>query len=337
MSNPWIVIAVTVALIALSAFFVAVEFALISAKRHRLEDAAPNSRSARAALRSASELTVLLAGSQLGITVCTLALGAITKPAVHHWLTPAFSSWGMPLWIADVAGFVLALIIVTFLHLVVGEMAPKSWAIAHPEKSATLLAIPMRGFMWLTRPLLQWLNSMANWLLVKVGVQPVDHVGSGQDPAALRHLVEHSTNVGALDAGYSAQLSGALDMQTLTVRDLLRSDKEPTSVTTSATMGQVRAVSKQSGHLRILVRDNGIPLGILHVRDTLLQPDHTPAESIMRPAFTLASDTPVHVALASMRESRNHLAVVTDEGTTTGIITLADVLSRLFPRPEAAI
>lgn len=71
MSNPWIVIAVTVALIALSAFFVAVEFALISAKRHRLEDAAPNSRSARAALRSASELTVLLAGSQLGITVCT--------------------------------------------------------------------------------------------------------------------------------------------------------------------------------------------------------------------------------------------------------------------------
>ncbi|MFM9262191.1 hemolysin family protein [Rhodococcus sp. 5A-K4] len=337
MSNPWIIIAITVALIALSAFFVAVEFALISAKRHRLEDAAPNSRSARAALRSASELTVLLAGSQLGITVCTLALGAITKPAVHHWLTPAFSSWGMPLWIADVAGFVLALIIVTFLHLVVGEMAPKSWAIAHPEKSATLLAIPMRGFMWLTQPLLQWLNSMANWLLVKVGVNPVDHVGSGQDPAALRHLVEHSTNVGALDAGYSAQLSGALDMQTLTVRDLLRSDKEPTSVTTSATMGQVRAVSKHSGHLRILIRDNGIPLGIVHVRDTLVQPDHTRAEDIMRPAFTLASDTPVHLALASMRESRNHLAVVTDEGTTTGIITLADVLSRLFPRPEAAV
>ncbi|MDV8005971.1 hemolysin family protein [Rhodococcus sp. IEGM 1318] len=337
MSNPWIVIAITVALIALSAFFVAVEFALISAKRHRLEDAAPNSRSARAALRSASELTVLLAGSQLGITVCTLALGAITKPAVHHWLTPAFSSWGMPLWTADVAGFVLALIIVTFLHLVVGEMAPKSWAIAHPEKSATLLAIPMRGFMWLTRPLLQWLNSMANWLLVKVGVQPVDHVGSGQDPDTLRHLVEHSTNVGALDAGYSAQLSGALDMQTLTVRDLLRSNKAPTSVTSSATMDQVRAISKQSGHLRILVRDNGVPLGIVHARDTLLQPDHTRAEAIMRPAFTLASETPVHLALASMRESRNHLAVITDERTTVGIITLSDVLSRLFPRPEPAI
>lgn len=336
MSNPWIVIAITIALIALSAFFVAVEFALISAKRHRLEDAAPNSRSARAALRSASELTVLLAGSQLGITVCTLALGAITKPAVHHWLTPAFSSWGMPFWVADVAGFVLALIIVTFLHLVVGEMAPKSWAIAHPEKSATMLAIPMRGFMWLTRPLLRTLNSMANWLLVKVGVNPVDHVSSGQDAAALRHLVEHSTNVGALDAGYSAQLSGALDMQTLTVQALLRSNEAPTSITTGASMDLVRAVSKESGHLRILVRDNGTPLGILHVRDTLLQPDHTRAEEIMRPVFTLASDTPVHLALASMRETRNHLAVITHEGKTTGIITLADVLSRLFPRPEPA-
>ncbi|MFE3618361.1 CNNM domain-containing protein, partial [Streptomyces anulatus] len=86
MSNPWVVVAVTIVLIAASAFFVAVEFALIAARRHRLEDAAPKSRAARAALRSSAELPVLLAGSQLGITVCTLALGAVTKPAVHHWI-----------------------------------------------------------------------------------------------------------------------------------------------------------------------------------------------------------------------------------------------------------
>ncbi|MBJ7351892.1 MAG: DUF21 domain-containing protein, partial [Rhodococcus sp.] len=96
MSNLWVFLAVTIGLIAASAFFVAVEFALLAAKRHRLEDAAPNSRAARAALRSSSELTVLLAGSQLGITVCTLALGATTKPAVHYWLTPLFESIGLP-------------------------------------------------------------------------------------------------------------------------------------------------------------------------------------------------------------------------------------------------
>src|SRR3712207_4712699 len=145
--NPVVVLAATVVIVALSAFFVAVEFAALAAKRHRLEAAAPESRSARAALRNSSELTLLLAGSQLGITAATLALGAISKPAVHHWLTPLFETWGLPLVAADVAGFVLALLVVTFIHLVVGEMAPKSWAIAHPERSATLLAGPMRAFM----------------------------------------------------------------------------------------------------------------------------------------------------------------------------------------------
>src|SRR4051812_32465998 len=216
--NPWVVVPVTVLIVALSAFFVAVEFALMAAKRHRLEDAAVTSRSARAALRSSSELTLLLAGSQLGITVCTLALGAVTKPAVHHWLTPLFETWGLPLVAADIAGFVLALIIVTFIHLVVGEMAPKSWAIAHPERSATLLALPMRAFMWLFRPVLRGLNAAANGLLRKVGVEPADQVAIGHSPEALLHLVEHSANVGALDARYSAQISGALEMQRLTVR-----------------------------------------------------------------------------------------------------------------------
>src|SRR5215213_11981816 len=122
------------------------------------------------ALRNSAELTLLLAGSQLGITAATLALGAISKPAVHHWLTPLFESWGLPLVAADVAGFVLALFIVTFIHLVVGEMAPKSWAIAHPERSATLLAGPMRAFMALVRPVLRLLNSAANALVRRVGV-----------------------------------------------------------------------------------------------------------------------------------------------------------------------
>ena len=161
---------------------------------------------------------MLLAGSQLGSTVGTLALGAITKPAVHHWLTPAFEGWGAPLWLADVAGFVLALIIVTFLHLVVGEMAPTSWAIAIPEKSATLLAIPVRGFVRVTRPALNALNRMANWCLIKAGVAPVDQLGSRQDADVLRHLVEHSATAGTLDERYHGQLTSALELEALTGR-----------------------------------------------------------------------------------------------------------------------
>jgi CBS domain containing-hemolysin-like protein len=335
-NQTWIVVIATVAIITLSAFFVAVEFALMAAKRHRLEDAAATSRSARAALRSSNELTLLLAGSQLGITVCTLALGAITKPAVHHWLTPIFEAWGLPLWAADVAGFVLALAIVTFLHLVIGEMAPKSWAIAHPERSATLLALPMRAFMWVTRPLLRALNSMANAVLRRFGVEPTDQVAAGQDPGGLLHLVEHSTNVGALDASYSRQLSGALKLETLTVGDLLPSLPSLTTVGPDATVREVQEATRRSGHLRILLGAGLDVRGVVHVRDTLGSAGELRAASLMRPVFTLAADTPVYTALAQMRQTRNHLAVVRDGEQLSGVVTLSDVLRRLFPQPQSS-
>ena len=334
MSQTWVIVIATVAIITLSAFFVAVEFALIAAKRHRLEDASASSRAARAALRSANELTLLLAGSQLGITICTLALGAITKPAVHLWLTPLLASWGLPQWSADVAGFVLALVIVTFLHLVVGEMAPKSWAIAHPERSATLLALPMRGFMWLTRPVLRSLNSMANGVLRRFGIEPADHVANGQSPAALLHLVEHSANVGALDAGYSTQLTSALELETLTVGELLGPDSRPTAVAGSSTARDVQQASLDSGHLRILVGGAGIAEGVVHVRDTLAVGPDTPTRSLMRPVLHLDADTPVYTALRDMRQTRNHLAVVVEGGRVTGVVTLADLLRRLFPEAD---
>ncbi|TDB90310.1 HlyC/CorC family transporter [Actinomadura sp. KC216] len=333
MSDPWAVLAATAAIIALSAFFVAVEFALIAAKRHRLEDAAPSSRSARAALRSASELTLLLAGAQLGITFCTLALGALTKPAVHHWLTPLLKSWGAPLWLADPAAFVLALVIVTFLHLVIGEMAPKSWAIAHPERSATMLALPMRGFMWLTRPLLRVLNESANWCLRRVGVQAADQVGSGQDPDALRHLVEHSANVGALDAAYSAQLSEALDLRNLRIGDLVERGSTPTSVAPEATVADVQAASRASGHLRILVTGPGTAWGVVHVRDTLTRHETSGIAHLARPVLLLPADTPVYTALARMRETGEQLTLVAKDGQVMGVVTITDVLRRLFPRP----
>ncbi|NYJ06923.1 hemolysin family protein [Petropleomorpha daqingensis] len=334
MSNPWVVAALTVVIVALSAFFVAVEFAALAAKRHRLEEAAPGSRAARAALRNSSELTLLLAGSQLGITAATLALGAISKPAVHHWLTPLFETWGLPLVAADVAGFLLALLLVTFVHLVVGEMAPKSWAIAHPERSATLLALPMRVFMALFRPLLRALNAAANALVRRAGVEPVDEVAVGHSPDALRHLVEHSANVGALDAGFSAQISGALALERMTVRELVSPGARLAAVPDDAAVGAVREVTRRTGHLRILLGTRARLTGVVHVRDTLTAADDVPAAGFARPVFSLDGDTTVHAALKAMRETRNHLAVVSDGGAVLGVITLSDVLRRLFPEPD---
>lgn len=347
MSNPLVVVVTTILLIAASAFFVAVEFSLISARRHRLEDAAASSASARAALRNASELTLLLAGSQLGITLCALALGSVTKPAVHHWLTPVFAGWGLPYWTADVIAFVLALLIVTFLHLVVGEMAPKSWSITHPEYSATLLAIPMRGFLWLTRPLLVTLNTIANRILHRLGVETRDEVASGQDADSLRELVRHSGEAGTLDDTHHRQLLNALELQELTVGDLLgergvdtpAAPEEMSSVSVDASPEEIRETARRTGHLRLLVMDSDTAVGVVHARDAINIQSAATARELMRPSLSLEHDLSVAEAFRRMREARAHLVVVEKSGgypgthvsEVRGVLTLDDVVRRLLP------
>lgn len=347
MNNPLVVLAATALLIVASAFFVAVEFSLISARRHRLEDAAATSIAARAALRNASELTLLLAGAQLGITLCALALGSITKPAVHHWLTPVFSGWGLPLWTADVIAFILALIIVTFLHLVVGEMAPKSWSIAHPEYSATLLALPMRGFLWLTRPLLLLLNNTANAILHKLGVDAKDEVSSGQDADSLRELVRHSGEAGTLDESRQRQLLSALELQELTMGDLLgerdadtpATESEMSSVSVDASPEEIRETARRTGHLRLLVLENDTAVGVVHARDSIDVTGAATARELMRPCLSLEFDLSVAEAFRRMRDSRAHLVVVEQSGDypgthvseVRGVVTLDDVVRRLLP------
>lgn len=346
------IVLVTVVTIALSAFFVAAEFALLAAKRHRLEDRARHSRSARAALRNASELTILLAGSQLGITVSALALGAITKPAVHDWLMPLFEGFGVPEVTADIVAFVLALFVVTFLHLVVGEMAPKSWAIAHPEVSATALAIPMRGFLFMTRPVLIALNNAANWLLLRVGVDPVTAMSAAQNTDSLKQLVQHSVRTGALEVEYSTRVAAALAMQSTPVRTLVPANVPIAMVAPTATVGQVRQASETSGHHRIIVGDkiSGeqlIPelaslsetrvVGVVHVRDTLTSSENTPIRRIIRPILRLPAEQSTYESLAQMRRTSSHIAVVMDGVQVVGLVTLTDVISGLVQRESSKL
>ncbi|MET0234926.1 MAG: hemolysin family protein [Kibdelosporangium sp.] len=322
---------ISILIVGLSAFFVAIEFALVAARRNRLEQAAERSVAARAALRSARDLSLLLAGSQLGITLCTLALGAITKPAVHHMMTPWLAGWGLPAVTADVVAFVLSLIVVTFVHLVVGEMAPKSWAIAHPERSATLLAIPMRGFMWFTRPVLLALNGMANWCLHRIGVQPVDEVSSGRGPDALRQLLDHSAMAGALDTERHDRLATALEINTRPLGLVVRPMDQMAEVLPESTAGEIKAAARASGHLRLVVCDADKPVGVVHVRDALAQPETRTAAELMRPVLTLSADTPIYAALGTMRDTRNHLALVGSDDALVGLVTLHDLLDQLLP------
>lgn len=330
MHDPWIATVATIVIILASAVFVSIEFATIGSRRTRLEQAATESRAARAALRSTSEVSVLLAGCQLGITACTLALGAVTEPAVEHALEPLVGAIGLPAWIGGTVSFLLALMLVTFLHLVVGEMAPKSWAIAHPERSATMLAFPMRGFMWIFRPVLQLLNTSANKLVEAVGVQPVDEVAIEQNPDDLRQLVRHSAESGDLDAWSSDQLAGALELTRLRVGDLSR-DAQLTSVPWTASVADVHVASRKSGHLRILVGEPEAPGGLVHVRDTLTADPGQSLDGLVRDCYELDRDTTVLDALSQMRRTSTQLAIVPGPGRTTGVVTIPDMLEGLFP------
>ncbi|UAW96860.1 HlyC/CorC family transporter [Halopseudomonas nanhaiensis] len=338
MSDPLLVIVVTIALIALSAFFVVIEFALLGARRHRLEEMAGESASARAALRGMNDLTLMLAGAQLGITLCTFALGAVTKPAVDYWLHPIFIVWGLPEWGAGAVAFGIALFLVTFLHLVVGEMAPKSWAIAHPERSALSIGLISRAYIWPLRPLLSGVNRLANKLVRASGVEPVESAAvGGRDIETIRQLVEHSGEVGTLKPQMHQQLSSLIDLGTLPVKALLVEGEESVHVMPDATVADVRAAAIESGHLRILLLapEGSLP-SVVHVRDTLLDLPTRPAQELARVAFVLNSETPVYEALARMRKASVQLAVVTDETGLRGVVTLADIVKRVLPTPTPA-
>lgn len=327
------ILLITIGLIVLSAFFVVIEFALLGARRHRLEEEAATSRSARAALKSVNELTMMLAVAQLGITACTFALGAITKPGVEALLEPLFTGW-MPEWVSATVAFVLALLVVTFLHLVVGEMAPKSWAIAHPELSAKVIGLPSRAFVTVLRPLLRMINAIANRLVAATGVEPVDRAAvGGQDAATIRHLVEHSAQAGVLEPQVRSQISGVLDLQTMVVETLIGSGARPSTVAADASVADVQATARRTGHLRILIDDgddDGVP-GVVHVRDTLLAEATEPAAAFARPAYRIEAGTLVHEALTMMQADSVQLAIIMRGTDMVGVVTLADVLRHVLP------
>lgn len=329
--NGWMVALITTLLIIASAFFVIVEFALLAARRHRLEEEAARSAAARSALRGMNELTVMLAFAQLGITACTFLLGAITKPAIDYALSPLFTQWGLPYVLADIIAFALALIVVTFLHLVIGEMAPKSWAIAHPETAAKATSILARALTWPLRPFLLWINHIANRLVKASGVEPVEKAAAGgQDADTIREIVARSRAAGTLETQYSEPIARAIALSTLTVGSIVRSDHPPTAVAATATVADVRALAASSSHLRVLV-GFGADCRVAHVRDTLAVPPDTPVTAIAREPLVIAPDVAAYEALTRMRRDRVQLATVVDEGRLVGVVTLDDLLREVLP------
>lgn len=326
---------VSLLLLLTNGFFVAAEFALVTSKRYRLEEAAlAGKRSARAALRASHELSLMLAGAQLGITLCSLGLGALAEPAIAHLFEPTLHSLGLPDEASHVVAFVISLAIVVFLHMVIGEMAPKSWAITHPERSAMILALPFLAFAKATRYLLAVLNAMANVILRIFKVEPQQELAQAHGPRELRALLDESHEHGTIEEPEHELLTSMLRLQQTTVGQVMIPWVDVVSISVNATLDDVERLSLDTGRSRLLVTNfKGRALGVLHVRDAVIagaEGKQGTAGSLMGKVLMLPADRNVAFGVAEMRKHRAQLAVVVADGHSVGVVALEDLLEQIL-------
>ncbi|MEX2658919.1 MAG: hemolysin family protein [Acidimicrobiales bacterium] len=337
MSTP-VALVVGIALLGANGFFVAAEFALLAARRARIETLAEQGdRRARHAIAGIRELSLMLAGAQLGITMASLGLGAVAEPAVASVIERALSGVDIPSSARHAIAFAIALSLVVFLHMVVGEMAPKSWAISHPERSALALARPFRAFALVLRPFIRLLNRLANVVVRLCGVEPQDELALAHSPSDLLLLLNESVGRGTLDEQEHDLLSRSLELSGFDALSAMTPRREIVAVQSDAGVEEIERVASESGRSRILVYEDDLDHvpGVVHVKDLLLLEDDarevTTARSLVRPVLVTHESHALEDLLLDMREQRLHLAVVVDElGTVAGLVTMEDVLEELI-------
>ncbi|MFG2824203.1 hemolysin family protein [Kitasatospora sp. NPDC048365] len=317
-----------------NAFFVGAEFAVISVRRSQIEPLAEaGNRRARTVLHALSNVSAMLAAAQLGITVCSLLLGALAEPTIAHLLEGPFHAIGVPASAMHLLSYVIALTVVVFLHMVLGEMVPKNIALAGPEKAALWLGPPLdRLARWLT-PVIRFLNAFANAVLRLFKVEPKDEVDSVFTSEQLLHLLSDSGDAGLLDESRRERLEDALELGRRPVTDVLLQPDQLVTVGTAVTAREVEALAVRTGFSRFpVLGDDGDVRGYLHIKDTLDVEDQdapVPAD-LWRPITVLRGTLPLDDALAAMRHAAAHLAAVTDpEGRQLGLVALEDVLEEL--------
>ncbi|HEX6871940.1 MAG TPA: hemolysin family protein [Micromonosporaceae bacterium] len=322
-----------------NAFFVGSEFSLIASRRTVVEPLAQTSRRARIALRAMNQIPLMIAGAQLGITICSLGLGAIAEPALAHLLEVPFAAIGLPEQALHPAAFVLALGVVVFLHTVVGEMVPKNLTLAGPERAVVWLGPPMLAFCVGTKPLLSALKWLSKLILRIWGIEAADAVKTVYTAEELTNLVTQARVEGMLAAEEHARISGALALQSRTAADAMLAWDRVTTVTDDVSPASLEVLAARTGRSRFPVIDRRTRrvVGFVHVKDALevagaqrLEP--VPA-SLVRPLGVVAPNRTLADLLLAMRRESRHIVLVSDGGTPVGVLTLHDLLAVIQALP----
>jgi CBS domain containing-hemolysin-like protein len=317
--------------------FVAVEIALLAARRTRIEEAAEaGDRRATRALGALTELSVTFSGAQLGITMCSLGLGAVAEPAVAALFAGWLGMTGLPSGAVPIVAFALALSLVVFLHMVVGEMAPKNLALARAEAVALRLARPFGWFVTALRPLILLLNGAANALVRLVRVEPVDEHKLVHTPEELTLALAESRQLGTIAPQDARVIDAALSLADIDAEGAMTPRVDLAALADTATIPEVLALAAETGHTRIPVYHEDIDhiVGLLHVKDVLIRGDAEleglTVADLLRPIPAVPESRDLEQLLRDMLDERSHAVLVVDEfGGTAGLLTLEDVLEEL--------
>ncbi len=328
-------------LIAVNGVFVAAEFALVRSRRSRLEQlASEGSRGATAVLEELDDIDEYLSACQLGITMASIGIGFLGEPAVAELIEPVFGDFSHG--VAVAISVAIAYALVTSLHVVVGEQAPKLFAIARPEGSARRLAGALRWFRRITAPLTVALTWMANAVVRLFGVRPAEL--DEQEPSSedLQMLISQSATGGKLDPGEAVMLRGVFHLHEQEAREVMTPIPAVVTVDASATVSEALNLCISSGHNRLVVVEEGNAdrvRGIVHalrlVRLMMAEGPEAKIEPAIRDALIVPETKPLDDLLTELQRQRSSVGVVVDEyGRTVGIVTVEDILEEVVGEIE---
>jgi CBS domain containing-hemolysin-like protein len=336
-------IAAVIALVAINGVFVAAEFALVASRRSRIDALANDGkRGARWLLRVFDRPTgkdSYIAVAQLGITLASIGLGMYGEPAVAHWLYAPFESLGLSEAAAHTVGFLVALSIITYLHVVLGEMIPKALALSAPEGTSLRVNRVMRTFSLLFRPAVAFLNWMALSLMRLLRIPEPDKTLSLYSSEELAIVTDESAEGGELPELQRKIIHNIFELEDLTADELMTSRHHIRAIEHDAGRAEIAAQIEASPTSRypVFVDDLDHVIGILHVKD-FVRVSHTdePVDltTLVRQLPTVGGKTGADVLLARFRNERIHAALVVDElGSTIGLVTLDDIISEVIDDP----
>ena len=325
-------------LVLLNGFFVAAEFAIVKVRATRMAELAEQGLwQARMAKRMLKHLDAYLSATQLGITIASLGLGWIGKPAVAHVLEPVFRWLGIesPAMV-QATSFAVAFTLISFLHIVLGELAPKSLAIRKPEATSLWVAMPLVVFFYVMYPAIAALNATANALLKTLGLGLAGEGESAHSWAELRMIVAASHAHGSLDASETKLLENVIDFSERRVVEIMTPRAEMICLFTGKTLDENIAIVRKSQHTRFPLADGDVDsiIGLIHFKDLFLLQGPTDEggviRSITRPILALPQSATIDNVLKNFQRTRVLMGVVVDErGRVGGVVTLEDVLEEI--------